>query len=367
MPVASKVTLKQFFTYCAERDLSFAFYRLPEEKNIKIVAQKNLSSAKTPAATKQTQKGFLFAPFQEDKYLIKIIIEPDVFCDENRLPKLNFAGTAIKITIKQKDKNLKQEEATKAEFKKYLSQIQKEIRSNNFKKIVAARIVRKKKPKTFDTIRFFQLLCKEHPHAFVSLVHTKEYGLWIGASPEILLTVNGKFKTYSLAGTKVNAKAIWGKKEIEEQEIVSDYIRKTFSSFTKENPSIEGPKTIAAGNLLHLRTTFTYNSIPHSRWMNVVEKLHPTPAVAGSPKKEAIDFILKNEKANRSFYSGYLGPVNLDKQINLFVNLRCMQVSKNKLTIYTGCGITADSEFSKEWKETKIKSETLLSLVKKKK
>ena len=367
MPVASKVTLKQFFTYCAERDLSFAFYRLPEEKSIKIVAQKNLSSAKTPVSTKQTQKGFLFAPFQEDKNYIKTIIEPDIFCDENKLPKLNFAETAIKIIVKYKDKNLKQEEATKTEFKKYLSQIQKEIRSNDFKKIVAARIVKKKKPKTFDATKFFQLLCEKHPHALVSLVHTKEYGLWIGASPEILLTVNGKFKTYSLAGTKANAKASWGKKEIEEQEIVSDYIRKTFSSFTKENPSIEGPKTITAGNLLHLRTTFTYHSIPHSKWMNVVEQLHPTPAVAGSPKEEAIDFILKNEKANRSFYSGYLGPVNLDKQINLFVNLRCMQVSKNKLTIYTGCGITTDSEFSKEWKETKIKSETLLSLLKKKK
>ncbi len=369
MSVASKITIKDFFTYCIEGDLCFAFYRLPEEKAVKIVAQKNSTLFKTyPTTIKQAKrKGFLFAPFQEDKTFSKIIIEPDIFCTENELPRLAFAKKAIKVSLQSKKVQAKLKEATKAEFKRYLSQIQKRIQNNNFKKIVAARIIKKKKPKTFDAVKFFQLLCKEHPHAFVSLVHTKEYGLWIGASPEILLTVNGKFKTASLAGTKEKAKANWKKKEIQEQKIVSDYIKTTFSSITKEKPLVEGPNTITAGNLLHLKTTFTFNSIPRSEWPKVIEQLHPTPAVAGSPKEEAIEFILKNEKANRSFYSGYLGPVNLDKQINLFVNLRCMNIQKNKLIIYTGCGITADSEFSKEWKETQIKSETLLSLLKKKK
>ena len=56
--------------------------------------------------------------------------------------------------------------------------------------------------------------------------------------------------------------------------------------------------------------------------------------------------------------------LNLDKEVNLFVNLRCMNVLKNKLVVYVGCGITVDSNFTDEWKESEIKSETLLSLLK---
>ncbi len=368
MAAADKISLGQFFTYCVERNLPFALYRLPEGKLVKVIAQKKSTLEKIPADNNQNnQKGFLFAPFHENARFSKVVIHPDIFCDEGDLPPLDFASQAIEIRVKGKKKE-KLKELNKAQFLKYLQN----IRENNFRKLVAGRVVKKKKPEIFNAVNYFQLLCKEYPEAFVSLVFTKEYGLWIGASPEILLAVtNNEFKTYSLAGTKentkTNSKHTWGKKEKIEQEIVSDYIQKTFASVTKEKPHIEGPKTITAGNLLHLRTTFTYRSIPNNQWQKIVQKLHPTPAVAGFPKQEAIDFILKNEKANRSFYSGYLGPVNLDKQINLFVNLRCMNVLKNKLVVYVGCGITADSNFSDEWKETEMKSETLLSLLNSKK
>ncbi|MES2622173.1 MAG: isochorismate synthase [Bacteroidota bacterium] len=336
---------------------------------MKVVAQKKLALTNISGKNKQDRlKGFVLAPFHANEQFKKVIIQPDIFCDADRLPPLNFAPAAIKVSVTANKKKVKLKESSKRQFIKYLES----IRSNNFKKIVAARVVKKKKPATFNAVDYFQLLCKMYPHAFVSLVFTKEYGLWIGATPEILLSVHQhEFKTYSLAGTKentkVNTRNIWGKKEREEQKIVSDYIQKTFAAITQEKPRIEGPKTITAGNLLHLRTTFSYRSISTVDWHKIVDRLHPTPAVAGYPKQEAIDFILKNEKTNRSFYSGYLGPVNLDKEVNLFVNLRCMNVLKNKLLVYVGCGITADSNFADEWKETEIKSETLLSLLNQKK
>lgn len=369
MSSATKVTLDQFFLYCTEKNLPFVFYRLPEKKTVKVLAQKKVTLTNISGLKKNDPtKGFVFAPFHEDEQFKKVIIRPDIFCHADKLPELNFAAPAIQVSVAAKEKKIKLKESSKRQFIKYLGS----IRDNNFKKIVAARVVKKKKPEAFKAVEYFQLLCEMYPDAFVSLVFTKEYGLWIGATPEILLSVHKhEFKTYSLAGTKENtkvkSKVVWGKKEKEEQKIVSDYIQKTFAVITKETPRIEGPKTITAGNLLHLRTTFSYRSIPNTDWQKIVDRLHPTPAVAGYPKKEAIDFILKNEKANRSFYSGYLGPVNLDDEVNLFVNLRCMNVLKNKLVVYVGCGITADSNFSDEWKETEIKSETLLSLLKQKK
>jgi isochorismate synthase len=362
--IANKASLEDFYNYCTKRNLSFAFYRLPEEKTVKVIAQTKTNSAKTSANNKEA-KGFLFAPFNENEQFRRVLIKPDIFCDEASLPTLNFSP---QFTIQGKTKNVKHKEASKAHFIKYLEK----IRSNNFKKLVAGRIVKREKPASYNAVQFFQLLCEKYPDAFVSLVFTKEYGLWIGASPELLLSLaNKEFKTYSLAGTKENTTSnsnhTWGKKEKEEQKIVSDYIRGIFAKMTKEKPKVKGPETIIAGNLLHLRTTFIYNTIPNAYWPKIVAKLHPTPAVGGFPKEEAIDFILKNEKADRSFYSGYLGPVNLDNQINLFVNLRCMKVLKNNLLVYVGCGITADSNFKDEWKETQIKSETLLGLLKQKK
>ena len=365
MPVAKKVSLQQFSDYCCQNGLPFALYQLPATQVIKVVAQKNNQLKKAPAAS-STVKGFIFAPFQEDKRNSKIIIAPDVFTTADKLPKLAFAAKNIKLQPTEIKKE-KIKEASKKQYVTYVEEIQTQINKGKFKKIVAARVVKKGRPHNFNAVTFFQNLCKTYPNAFVSMVYTPQYGLWIGATPEILLQADKDgLKTYSLAGTRANANKAnqaWGTKEQEEQKIVSEYIIEAFKKVTKDKPTVQGPETITAGNLQHLRTTFTYPKTPSSKWAQVVEQLHPTPAVAGLPKKESIAFISAHEKAPRSFYSGYLGPVNLDNQINLFVNLRCMQVLKNKLAIYVGCGITAASTPAAEWKESKMKSQTLLSML----
>jgi len=101
--------------------------------------------------------------------------------------------------------------------------------------------------------------------------------------------------------------------------------------------------------------------------------LHPTPAVCGLPKDAAKQFILKNENYNREFYTGFLGEINIKTSIsrnsnsrnvennayaavktvsNLYVNLRCMQISNQEAIIYVGGGITKDSNVEAEWEET---------------
>jgi isochorismate synthase len=361
---AKPTSLLQFFNYCVQNNLPFAFYHMPETGVIKVIAQKHNKQVKNKNAP--AQKGFLFAPFQEGKNQTSLLIAPDIFTSSDKLPALNFAAPSGKTSITEKP-GLK--EATKHQFISHVKNIQQEIKKGVFKKIVAARVVKKKKPKTFSPVTFFENLGKNYPAAFASLVYTPQHGLWIGASPEILLNVDESgFKTYSLAGTKantsVNSTVEWGEKEQEEQKIVSQYITSAFKKVTSARPEIKGPETIAAGNLLHLRTTFIYPHIPKNKWPQVVAGLHPTPAVAGLPKKQSIRFIHSHEIANRNFYSGYLGPVNLDGHISLFVNLRCMKVLKNKLAVHVGCGITASSVPANEWKESKMKSETLLSVLK---
>jgi isochorismate synthase len=257
---------------------------------------------------------------------------------------------------------------TKADYISLVNEIKQKATKGYFTKAVAARVSIEIAPPNFDAVLFFEELCHVYPNAFVSLVYTPKTGLWIGATPEVLLIcTKSKFITYSLAGTKANTslnrKKSWGEKEKIEQEIVSQYIHKVFKSITRNKALLKGPETIQAANLLHLRTTFTYNKVSVKQWNKVARKLHPTPAVAGLPKKKAIDFIQSHEKNKRDYYSGYLGYVNKDSNASLFVNLRCMKVQEGKLIIYTGCGITKDSIPTNEWKETEIKKQTLLRVV----
>lgn len=367
MTASNAITLNTFFDYCYAKQLPFAFYRLPGKSAIKVVAQRNAALKKFSGGEDHIyEQGFLFAPFNETRDVQRLIIRNDIFCDADKLPKTDFAVEQISIGLPVYRQALKPQK--KEGFKNYVRKIRRQIRKGNFKKIVAARVVKKRKPQNFSATAFFENLCAKYPNAFVSLVYTAEYGLWIGASPEILLEVNASgFKTYSLAGTKANTQwnsnTAWGEKEKEEQEIVTRYITGAFASVTKSPAKITGPETVEAGNLLHLRTTFLYDSIPHFNWQKIVEHLHPTPAVGGLPRQPSIEYILAHEKFERGFYSGYLGPVNLDEEINLFVNLRCMKVLKNKLALFVGCGITADSKPSREWTETKIKTQTLLGVL----
>ena len=74
--------------------------------------------------------------------------------------------------------------------------------------------------------------------------------------------------------------------------------------------------------------------------------------------------VADNEVYNREFYSGFLGPVNVENATNLFVNLRCMKIEANVGTLYAGAGITEDSNPTREYNETELKTQTLLRILK---
>lgn len=362
-------SLAHFYKYCISHSFPFAFYRLPGTEIVKVLAQQTTTLHKLKPGTDYSKReGFVFAPFVPNTKAATFIIEPEIFWSEKYLPQFGPPKPHVfKHKTTDDDEPVKDSPEKKA-YLQLVGSIQKSIEAGKHTKIVAARTITKDKPEGFNDLAFFRALCKKYPRAFISLVYTKQYGLWIGASPEILLEHSGsEFKTYSLAGTKANTPANkqtpWGKKEVEEQQIVTEYIADCLKKVMKKTEVSQKTDTVAAGNILHLRTTFSFEAETPARWQKLVEELHPTPAVAGLPKTAAVKFIAANEKAPRGFYCGYLGPVNMDAQINLYVNLRCMQVLDKKLTIYVGCGITAHSKPEDEWKETEIKSETLLSVL----
>jgi isochorismate synthase len=243
------------------------------------------------------------------------------------------------------------------------------IQNEGIAKVVVSRMARTDLPCDFDPAAFFASLAIRYPDAFVSLVAVPGVGSWIGASPELLLALDGDaVTTMSLAGTQpLTDRALdevtWGRKELREQEMVSEYVRDFFAEAGVEHVEENGPRTIAAGSVVHLQTTFRARlPEPERRQLanHMLSRLHPTSAVCGMPRAEALAFIRQHEGHARRFYSGYLGPVNLDSRSYLYVNLRCTQLLENGANLYVGAGITADSDPTTEWRETELKAQTIL-------
>ncbi|HEV8515513.1 MAG TPA: chorismate-binding protein, partial [Cyclobacteriaceae bacterium] len=248
------------------------------------------------------------------------------------------------------------------------------IESGVIEKIVPSKFKEVELSDSFNVLKTFYKLCDKHPNAFVSLVSSPETGTWLGASPELLVSVDAqdKFKTIALAGTLpystgINLKSVaWTQKEIEEQALVSRYIINCFKKIRVREYAEHGPRTVVAGNLLHLRTDYEIDmkEVNFPQLGSVMLKLlHPTSAVCGMPHEPAMDFLQKNEGYDREFYSGFLGPVNFEGESKLFVNLRCIQLFEKSARIYAGAGVTADSDPMKEAEEVEMKIQTLNQII----
>jgi len=247
----------------------------------------------------------------------------------------------------------------------------KAMEEGQFHKVVLSKVRLEKLNEDFEASTFFLRLCEKYPHAFVYLIQLPQVGCWIGATPEPLLVIEDQYvKTVSLAGTQVATDAdinsyVWSEKEIEEQDIVTNFVEQTLRSLQIEDYSKFGPTNYKAANLIHLKTSFEFAQADlGNRLSNFINALHPTPSVGGLPKNAARDFILKNEKHNRAYYTGYLGPINIKGKSNVFVNLRCLQLFKKQFVLYSGAGITSASNAEKEWEETDNKMMTMMNVMK---
>lgn len=260
------------------------------------------------------------------------------------------------------------------EFEALVSNCVREIGQGRFEKIVPSRRHRVALPGHKDLIDIFESLCTSYPHAFVSLTSSAAYGTWIGASPELLVHVdtNQIFRTTALASTQAFhpgtdlKRVTWNQKEIEEQALVERYIISCFKKIRLREFDEHGPRTVRAGNLLHLKTDFSVDmratNFPQLGTV-MLQLLHPTSAVCGMPLEPTLEFLRQNEKYDRELYSGFLGPVNIDNETQVYVNLRCMQVTGPEATLYAGAGVTIDSVPAQEWDETVMKMNTMEQII----
>lgn len=391
-PLSSSIPIDAFYGAAIANSLAVAVWRAPGDAAPQAVVDLSGSARSASIDFGSDQPSFVVAPFVNADNQSALCIRGDVHLapDGLRLYRENWNGQRQTLErflagCRTPGANLTHSWYTPAEgavhgeastpdsYQRLVRSAIEFIAARQIEKIVVSRMTETPLPAVFDPVATFHHLCASYPHAFVSLVAIPQVGTWIGASPELLLSIDAHgLSTMALAGTQAappdgSLQSVrWSAKETEEQALVSSYVRAFFRDADVTTVRETGPDTVQAGNVVHLQTRFDV-SLPPQQLRDLatlmLTSLHPTSAVCGMPKDKALAFILANEGYDRSFYSGFLGPVNISGQTRLYVNLRCMQLRESTASLYVGGGITAISDPGAEWTETQLKAETLLRVL----
>lgn len=258
-----------------------------------------------------------------------------------------------------------EKETPKEDYLNQLNSLIGSLQMTPDRKIVLSRVINFNDKKV-DWTEVAEDLWDNFPGAVGFLFYTPGTGFWLGATPETLFKTDakGNFFTHALAGTKYIDEP-WDKKNREEQKFVSDFI---YSILESENLDFEKGETgdLVYGNLKHLNTSFTGKLPANYDITPLLNRLSPTPAVAGFPRGFALDKLENIERHDRKCYSGYI-TVTDENGSSSFVTIRCINfdIDRRESAIYVGGGITALSDALKELEETERKASRLLSLLKK--
>ena len=337
-------------------------YRLPNENHYTILIQrKGLPEALTSPAALNGRQGFVFAPFMPSSQHPLLLMQPD----EITVRKVEEAALCTGYPLSQ-GATPADRIAYRDAFRHFLSPLQ----SGAFRKIVLARCLHLPRNQSRSADQLFLTACRLYPHLFVALIEMPQSGTWLMATPEVLLKgEGGAWSTMALAGTQpaedfeeALEPMLWSAKNREEQQYVASYISDILQHYA-DGMQVSEPHTVRAERLCHLCTDFRFRLRDEEHVGDLLEALHPTPAVCGIPKQETRRFILENEVAERGYYAGFCGPLMSEGATHLFVSLRCMQILDTEYCLYAGGGLLRESEEEQEWKETESKLQTMKILI----
>jgi len=335
---------------------SFVIYRIPYEKKLRFM-QASTDSVHLLYSIEELNErnGYIIAPFHISANRPIILMQ-----GEEKAWDINpmFPGHISTETIQKN----KPSTAYVERFQTFL----KALKEQELNKLVLSRSITIPKEE-FSPAEAFSIACHRYIRSYVYLYHTPETGTWLGSTPEVLLSGrDGSWHTVALAGTQPlqqgKVPSHWDEKNREEQVLVANYIRNQLSTF-HIHPEEEGPYTVRAGELAHLKSDFRFSLPNENRLGDLLSALHPTPAICGLPKEKACQFICENEGYDRKYYSGFIGRLAPQGQSDLYVNLRCMNIEQDTLTLYAGGGILSSSVLEEEWQETEDKLQTMKRLI----
>lgn len=344
---------------------SFAIYRIPGEKDPRFVMQSS-GSARLLYSIEELngQTGFVIAPFRATPDCPIVLIRRDLTEVPAVLP---MDSIRMDLEFHPNGTENPSEWKTESDYIRCFDSFIKPLQEKKLDKLVLSRSLTQNRLSGFSPAKAFYKASQQYTRSYVYLCHTPQTGTWIGGTPEIILSgEKGAWNTVALAGTQPlqngELPTYWDEKNKREQQIVATYIHDQLTSLGIDSV-MEGPYSARAGALCHLKSDFRFTLRENNKLGDLLNLLHPTPAVCGLPKADAYRFILDHEGYDRRYYSGFIGWLNPEGRTDLYVNLRCMHIEDKILTLYAGGGLLSSSELNDEWQETEDKLQTMKALL----
>lgn len=247
------------------------------------------------------------------------------------------------------------------------------IRSGSLEKVVLARAAHADSTNDIDAYAALRSLRNANRNAFV-------FGYWrgssafVGASPERLIRLDGrKVQASSLAGTArrganegedadVIAELFASAKDRVEHAVVVRALKEVLGEYCDDVTASSEPSLLTLPNVHHLETEVRGCIRPGNTLLKIIGHLHPTPAVGGSPRDDALRFIRDVEKIDRGWYAGPIGWIGREGG-EFAVALRSAILYGAEAMLYAGCGIVAESDPDLEFTESVLKLQPMKSAI----
>jgi len=257
------------------------------------------------------------------------------------------------------------EPISQSDWESQVSKLVREIQSGNVDKVVLARDQSAKADIEIDVRNVLRNLARDYPSTWNFAID----GL-VGATPELLLRLSkGMVTSRVLAGTisktgdderdlALAGSLARSSKDLEEHNYAVRSVAEALEPFCSSTNVPESPFVLHLTNVMHLATDVTGALVETTKRVDsfsLLEKLHPSAAVCGTPTQKAFELIAANEGINRGRYAGPVGWIDAAGDGELGIALRCGQISGTDVRIFAGCGIVNGSIPAKELAESEAK------------
>lgn len=212
-----------------------------------------------------------------------------------------------------------------------------------------------------DPVATLQALDARYPDCWVFAISDGAQ-TFLGATPELLARVRGReVETCALAGTSPpgDDRLLESEKDLREHRLVVDAIVEALTPLCSSVESAPQPNLRVLPNVQHLHTPIRATLRDDVDAMAVLEALHPTPAVCGTPREAARRLIAELEPFDRGLYAGVVGWVDGD-EAELVVAIRSALLAADATWVYAGAGIVAGSDPDAEDRETLAKLDAVV-------
>lgn len=258
------------------------------------------------------------------------------------------------------------DEVARAAFMAAVAEGAEAVRDGALEKVVIARAVGWRPLQPPDTVQTLRRLTARYPDCHIFAV-ARGRRVFLGASPERLVRVEGQMvRTTSLAGSigrgataeldeRQGAALLSSTKDREEHAIVVRALVAGLAELCDDVVAPAEPTLLTMPDVHHLYTPVTARLRADVHILNVVARLHPTPAVGGAPRDDALAFIRAHEGWDRGWYAAPVGWMDAGGDGEFAVALRSALLDGEDATLFAGCGIMGDSDAAAEYAESELK------------